>query len=257
MVVGESEREDHTSQTTIQDPESQKEFSAVNCYFMQQDGSTFKAQVKYAPYFLLATKPNCEHDVEAFLRRRYEGRIHDVHVVEKEDLDLKNHLSGLQQKYVKVVFATVQDLMEVRREVLPMVKKNQTKCEAAEAYEALHQMEVMNGADQGGRSHHGGAGGSKGKRAIANYADAMIDIREYDVPYHMRWLIDTETRCGWWYNVKVGGNGDGDEGGGSSDDSTVSFVPSRRGCDPAAVPFHYINIVKEFHPTVRLVYSDG
>jgi hypothetical protein len=36
-------------------------------------------------------------------------------------------------------------------------------CEAAEAYEALHQMEVMNGADQGGRSHHGGggAGGSK------------------------------------------------------------------------------------------------
>jgi DNA polymerase epsilon subunit 1 len=33
----------------------------------------------------------------------------------------------------------------------------------------------------------------------------MIDIREYDVPYHMRWLIDTETRCGWWYNVKASG----------------------------------------------------
>jgi hypothetical protein len=54
-----------TAQTTIQDQETEKEFSAVNCYFMQQDGSTFKAQVKYAPYFLLATKPNCEHDVEA------------------------------------------------------------------------------------------------------------------------------------------------------------------------------------------------
>ena len=180
---------------------------------MQQDGETFKAQVKYAPYFLLATKPDCEHDVEAFLRRRYEGKIHDVLVIEKEDLDLKNHLSGLTQKYLKVVFATVQDLMEVRREVLPMVKKNQTKCEAAEAYEALHQMEVMHGADQGGRSHHArgadagsrvaGAAASKGKRAVANYADAMIDIREYDVPYHMRWLIDTETRCGWWYNVRA------------------------------------------------------
>jgi DNA polymerase epsilon subunit 1 len=109
----------------------------VNCYFMQQDGSTFKAQVKYAPYFLLATKPECEHDVEAFLRRRYDGKINDVRMVDKEDLDLKNHLSGLKQRYLKVVFATVQDLMDVRREIMPMVKRNQQKCEAAEAYEQV------------------------------------------------------------------------------------------------------------------------
>ncbi len=109
----------------------------MNCYFMQQDGSTFKAQVKYAPYFLLATKPECEHDVEAFLRRRYDGKINDVRMVDKEDLDLKNHLSGLKQRYLKVVFATVQDLMDVRREIMPMVKRNQQKCEAAEAYEQV------------------------------------------------------------------------------------------------------------------------
>ena len=48
----------------------------------------------------------------------------------------------------------------------------------------------------------------RGKRAIANYADAMIDIREYDVPYHMRWLIDTETRCGWWYKVQASKQGE-------------------------------------------------
>ena len=94
---------------------------------MQQDGETFKAQVRYAPYFLLATKPDCEHDVEAFLRRRYEGKILNVTVEDKEDLDLKNNLSGLTQKYLKVTFATVQDLMDVLREVLPMVKKNQSR----------------------------------------------------------------------------------------------------------------------------------
>ena len=201
------------TQTTVQDPETGKEFSAVNCYFMQQDGQTFKAQVRYAPYFLLATKPECEHDVEAFLRRRYEGKIHDVDVVDKEDLDLKNHLSGLKQRYLKVIFATVQDLMDVRREVLPMVKRNQQKNEAAEAYEALHAMEVERGGAPG-RAHHreterGGDGGyrnphgSKGKRAVANYGDAIVDIREYDVPYHMRWLIDTGARCGWWYDVRA------------------------------------------------------
>jgi DNA polymerase epsilon subunit 1 len=203
------------SQTTVQDPETQKEFSAVNCYFMQQDGQTFKAQVRYAPYFLLATKPDCEHDVEAFLRRRHEGKIHDVVMVDKEDLDLKNHLSGLKQRYLKVIFATVQDLMDVRREVLPMVKKNQQKNEAAEAYEALHAMELGNDGGAG-RAHHreterGGVNGgahdgrvkSKGKSGVGNYADAIVDIREYDVPYHMRWLIDTDARCGWWYDVRA------------------------------------------------------
>jgi len=139
---------------------------------MQQDGETFKAQVRYAPYFLLATKPDCEHDVEAFLRRRYEGKILNVTVEDKEDLDLKNHLSGLTQKYLKVTFATVQDLMDVRREVLPMVKKNQSRSEAAEAYEALHQMEASAVA-HAGRAHHGVSRGgeqksTKGKRAIAN-----------------------------------------------------------------------------------------
>ena len=135
----------------------------MNCYFMQQDGETFKAQVKYAPYFLIATKPDCENDVEAFLRRRYEGKIHDVLIVDKEDLDLKNHLSGLTQRYLKVVFATVQDLMDVRREVLPMVKKNQSRSEAAEAYEALHQMEAGAVTHQG-RAHHGRADDAAGRQ---------------------------------------------------------------------------------------------
>ena len=29
-----------------------------------------------------------------------------------------------------------------------------------------------------------------------------MDIREYDVPYHHRFAIDTETRCGQWYMVR-------------------------------------------------------
>ena len=55
------------------------------------------------------------------------------------------------------------------------------------------------GGDGGYRNPHG----SKGKRAVANYGDAIVDIREYDVPYHMRWLIDTGARCGWWYDVRA------------------------------------------------------
>lgn len=33
--------------------------------------------------------------------------------VMKEDLDLKNHLIGLQQKYIKLTFLTTSDLLKV------------------------------------------------------------------------------------------------------------------------------------------------
>jgi DNA polymerase elongation subunit (family B) len=28
-------------------------------------------------------------------------------------------------------------------------------------------------------------------------------MREYDVPYHMRFQIDTDVRCGLWYDVRA------------------------------------------------------
>ena len=33
-----------------------------------------------------------------------------------------------------------------------------------------------------------------------------MDVREHDVPYHMRFQIDTDVRCGHWFTVaaKVG-----------------------------------------------------
>ena len=33
--------------------------------------------------------------------------------------------------------------------------------------------------------------------------EAVEDIREYDVPFHMRWAIDSGVRCGWWYTVRA------------------------------------------------------
>lgn len=49
----------------------------------------------------------------------------------------KNHLSGLQRKYLKLSFNTVQELMSVKSELLPLVERNQAKLDAAQAYESL------------------------------------------------------------------------------------------------------------------------
>jgi DNA polymerase epsilon subunit 1 len=76
-------------QSSIEDQDNDNvTFSCVNLYFMCQDGSTFKAQFKFAPYFYIGTKENTELEVDAYLRRRYEGQIANIQVVSKEDLGL-------------------------------------------------------------------------------------------------------------------------------------------------------------------------
>ena len=47
-------------------------------------------------------KDNAEAEVEGFLRRKFPAAIRDIEAVLREDLDLKNHLSGLQRRLLKV-----------------------------------------------------------------------------------------------------------------------------------------------------------
>ncbi|KAK3158029.1 hypothetical protein QOZ80_2AG0131930 [Eleusine coracana subsp. coracana] len=127
-----------------------------------------------------------ELEVEAYLRRRYEGEISDVEIIEKEDLDLKNHLSGLKRKYLKLQFDTVQQLMRVKNDLLHVVEKNEEERDAAEAFETIH--------------------GVKRTERTQDYINCIIDLREYDVPYHVRFAIDNDVRSGLWYDVSVSGS---------------------------------------------------
>ena len=42
-----------------------------------------------------------------------------------------------------------------------------------------------------------------GKGRVANASDYVVDIREYDVPYHVRVAIDKDIRIGKWYTVEA------------------------------------------------------
>ncbi|KAL2635827.1 hypothetical protein R1flu_007306 [Riccia fluitans] len=178
--------------SSMQDQEdNSKSYSCVNLYFMCQDGSTFKSQVKFQPYFYLGTKKNTELEVDAYLRRRFEGQIASIQVVEKEDLELKNHLSGLRHTFLKISFNTVQELVSVKSELLPIVERNQAKVEAAQAYDSLFK---------------GMSGGLQESSKIQDFVDYMLELREFDVPYHVRFAIDMDVRCGLWYEVSVDSN---------------------------------------------------
>ncbi|TQD77364.1 hypothetical protein C1H46_037096 [Malus baccata] len=170
-----------------EDQDTRKVYSCVDLYFVSQDGSTFKSKYKFRPYFYAATKEKMEMDVEAYLRRRYQNQIADVQIVQKEDLDLKNHLSGLRKSYLKLSFDNVQQLMNVKSDLLHVVERNRSKFDAAEAYES-----ILIG---------------KREQRTQDFLDCIVDLREYDVPYHVRFAIDNDVRCGQWYDVSVSSSG--------------------------------------------------
>lgn len=191
--------------------------SAVDFYFIQDDASMFKITVQFAPYILLGCRPNTEAHVEEWLRRKYEGLITKVSRVVKDDLKMANHLVGLTRTFVKIEFHNIQDLLAVRRELLPLALKAQKTASAVETYADVLEDDVGGSAAMAIEMEeelYGGASGSrynqsrnhaKSKAAQLNPEDCINDIREYDVPYYLRVAIDNDIRVGLWYTVSFDG----------------------------------------------------
>ena len=86
----------------------------------------------------------------------------------------------------QVSFYNVQDMMDVRRDVLPLARRNADRDAAASAYDGLH-------AD--------GSEMTRGTVRLEDYLDHIVELREYDVPYLTRYCIDTGAwACAghWW-----------------------------------------------------------
>ncbi|XP_043925704.1 DNA polymerase epsilon catalytic subunit A [Protopterus annectens] len=111
--------------------------SAVDYYFIQEDGSRFKVGLPYKPYFYIASKKGCEREVVSFLSKKFQGKIAKLETVPKEDLDLPNHLVGLKRHYIKLFFGTVDDLIKVRKEIMPAVRKNKERETSNDAYTTM------------------------------------------------------------------------------------------------------------------------
>jgi len=94
-----------------------------------------------------------------------------------EDLDMEDHLSGQLRPLLKLSFRNVSELMEVRRELLPAVKRNNKRAQLTAAYEDIND----------------------DTKAPADLMEALLDMREYDVPYYTRVSIDRDVRVGSWY----------------------------------------------------------
>ena len=174
--------------------EDKRLVSAVDYYFIQEDGRRFKVTLPFKPYFYIGTKKGTEKDVSAYLSRKMSGRIATIDVIEKEDLDLPNHLIGLKAKFLKLNFYSVDDLMKAKRDLMPAVRKNQKL--ANPVYDEnlfSHNLSVSEEAISAALK-------------ITDQRENITDIREYDIPYHVRVSIDLKIFCGLWYHVKGRGS---------------------------------------------------
>lgn len=183
--------------TSIEDSKIPGGRAAVDFYFIDDNGETFKASVEYSPYFLLAVKKGKEAEVEEWVRRTFEGLVKSVERVDKEDLKMPNHLLGYRRLFLKLTFANVQDLLAVRKTIMPIAEKNKSKVSAMDTYAEVASANA--GFDLFDEDVEIG----RKPTSIADASDFVVDIREYDVPYHVRVAIDLDIRIGKWYNVEA------------------------------------------------------
>ncbi|RMY26027.1 hypothetical protein D0867_00337 [Hortaea werneckii] len=184
--------------TSIEDSKIPGGRAAVDLYFIEEDGQgTFKASVEYDPYFLIAVKKGKEAEVEEWVRRGYEGMVKSVERLEKEDLKMPNHLLGYRRAFLKLHFANVSDLLALRKAIQPIAEKNKSKASAMDTYAEVASANA--GFDLFDDAHLDDRRGA----GITDAADFIQDIREYDVPYHVRVAIDLDIRVGKWYTVEA------------------------------------------------------
>ncbi|XP_037953438.1 DNA polymerase epsilon catalytic subunit 1 [Teleopsis dalmanni] len=177
--------------------EERRLVAALDLFFIQMDGSRFKCTVVFQPYLLIRCSENQSLEVARFLNRKYSGQLSNVEQLVKEDLDLPNHLSGLKQDYLKLSFLNQTAMTKVRRELMSAVRKNIER-EKSNTYYMQMLASSLTGANKGN---------SNESKKQLDYMNYIVDIREHDVPYHVRVSIDMNIFCGLFYNIRCTNGG--------------------------------------------------
>ena len=108
-----------------------------------------------------------------------------VDLISKEDLDLLNHLSGLKGSFIKLSFDHVDEMRTILKPIREAVNRNKK-------LQKQNQSDLVSALDNQRES------GS----VADDLMDEILEIREYDVPFHVRVSIDLDIFVGHWYTVK-------------------------------------------------------
>lgn len=175
--------------------EEKRLVSALDLFFIEMDGTRYKYTVTYMPYFLVCIREQHSNELMQFLKSKFGADIACFEVLYKEDLDLPNHLIGLKQLYLKLSFHNQNSLIKIRKILMNALENNIER--SKQSGDMFAQILDTNFASKNSIL--------KGKYKQSEPTDCITDIREYDVPYHVRVSIDLKIFCGMWYDVENSG----------------------------------------------------
>lgn len=93
---------------------------------------------------------------------------------------------------IQLSFHNVTDLLAARKVIAPLVEKNKSKQDIKDTYEEVALSSLNIDFDES----------KSNTKAAQDPSEIIYDIREYDVPYHVRVAIDKDIRVGKWYTVE-------------------------------------------------------
>lgn len=120
--------------TSIEDEKNPNGRAGVDYYFLEDDGGSFKATLEYDPYFLIAVRRGHEVEVEEWCCKSFESLLKGVKRIEKEDLQMPNHLLGYRRTFLQLVFVNVGDLLGVRKVIMPIAERNRKNMNALDTF---------------------------------------------------------------------------------------------------------------------------
>ena len=153
--------------TTVEDLEENK-FTALLCFFYSDEGTWFKSYFRYDPYFYIQVHPELKEEFMGFLEKNYRPYFKNVEEVTKINLNEISHMSGEKCIFHKLTFHTIPDLLSLRKKLF-------------QEYERVKRQKI--------------------EPNIHNMFSCILDIREYDVLYHSRVMVDHNIRVSSWYKV--------------------------------------------------------
>ncbi|CAD8196110.1 unnamed protein product [Paramecium pentaurelia] len=154
--------------------ESEKEFTALLVYVITQNGEFLKLMYDIPPYFYVECNQEHINELAMHLENKYEKQILKVDIIERVDLDKVQHITGGKEKFIKLQFRLIQDLVQVRNQLKARSDKNRRN---------FTENELLINKPS----------------TTKDILDQLIGVREYDVPYHCRVCIDTGLRCCKWF----------------------------------------------------------
>lgn len=150
-------------------------------YFVDEFSNNFKIQLSFFPSIIIECKDDL-NSVEEYLRKRYEGQLHSIEIIEKIDVKEYNHLHKPPKKFLKIYFRTEISYHQCTKNLKDIILEGSKNRYKNEVYSDFYQEEHKE-----------------------DITDEIIQIHEYDIPYEILVGNQFNIRCGCWYNVEYDG----------------------------------------------------